>query len=100
MCNLDCAYCFYLDRETDRYAGLPACKISNKKLKRLVSGFLAYSYPNSTYAFQGDEPTLCGLPFYERLVELQVQHGKPAQNVSNAMQTNGMLIDDGYCILN
>jgi sulfatase maturation enzyme AslB (radical SAM superfamily) len=37
-------------------------------LERLVSGYLAYSFPNSTFAFQGGEPTLCGLPFFEKLV--------------------------------
>jgi uncharacterized protein len=99
LCNLDCAYCFYLDRETDPYAGLPARRMSPETLDRLVSGFLAYSYPNSTFAFQGGEPTLCGLSFFERLVELQVHHGRPGQNVSNAMQTNGMFIDDAWCRL-
>jgi uncharacterized protein len=99
LCNLDCAYCFYLDRETDPYAGLPARKMSLETLERLVSGFLEYSYPNSTFAFQGGEPTLCGLEFFEKLVGLQVKHGRDGQNVSNAMQTNGMLLDEDWCKL-
>jgi uncharacterized protein len=68
-------------------------------LERLVGGFLEYSYPNSTFAFQGGEPTLCGLPFFEKLVELQVKLGRSGQNVSNAMQTNGVLIDENWCKL-
>lgn len=99
LCNLDCAYCFYLDRETDPYAGLPSRKMSFETLERLVKDFLEYSYPNSTFAFQGGEPTLCGLDFFEKLVELQVRHGRNGQNVSNAMQTNGMLLDENWCKL-
>src|SRR5688572_16606190 len=99
LCNLDCAYCFYLDRETDPYAGLPARKMTGTTLERLVAGFLEYSFPNSTFAFQGGEPTLCGLDFFEQLVNLQVKHGRDGQNVSNAMQTNGMFIDESWCKL-
>lgn len=97
LCNLDCAYCFYLDRETDPYAGLPARKMTSATVERLVRGFLDYSYPNSTFAFQGGEPTLCGLEFFEQLTEFQVKYGRDGQNVSNAMQTNGMFIDDAWC---
>lgn len=99
LCNLDCAYCFYLDRDTDPYAGLPSRKMTPETLERLVAGFLEYSFPNSTFAFQGGEPTLCGLEFFERLVQLQIRHGRNGQNVSNAMQTNGVLLDEGWCNL-
>jgi uncharacterized protein len=97
LCNLDCSYCFYLDRDTDPYAGLAARKMSTETLERLVSGFLEYSYPNSTFAFQGGEPTLCGLRFYETLIELQLRHGRDGQTISNALQTNGMFIDESWC---
>ncbi|MDZ4801380.1 MAG: anaerobic sulfatase maturase [Bryobacteraceae bacterium] len=99
LCNLDCSYCFYLDRATDPYAGLQTRRMTADTQERLVAGFLEYSYPNSTFAFQGGEPTLCGLPWFERLVDLQVSHGRSGQQVSNAMQTNGMLIDEDWCSL-
>ena len=75
LCNLDCSYCFYLDRDLDPYADLPARRMSDETLERLVDGFLFYSYPNSTFAFQGGEPTLAGLPFCVKLVGLQMRLG-------------------------
>lgn len=99
VCNLDCAYCFYLDRDADPYKALPARRMSFDILERLVDGYLFYSYPNSTFAFQGGEPTLAGLPFFEKLVDLQQSLGRNGQSVSNAMQTNAMLIDKSWCDL-
>jgi uncharacterized protein len=99
VCNLDCSYCFYLDRDADPYKALPARKMTLETLERLVDTYLFYSYPNSVFAFQGGEPTLTGPAFFEKLVELQQQHGRNGQNVSNAMQTNGILIDDRWCRL-
>jgi uncharacterized protein len=97
VCNLDCAYCFYLDRAADPYKALPGRRMTTETLERLVDTYLFYSYPNSTFAFQGGEPTLAGLGFYEKLVELQQQFGRGGQNVSNALQTNAILIDDSWC---
>jgi uncharacterized protein len=65
-------------------------------LERLVSTYLTYSYPQSTFAFQGGEPTLCGLDFFTKFAELQQKHGRGGQAVSNALQTNGILIDDDW----
>ena len=60
VCNLDCSYCFYLDREADPYSALPARRMTEETLERLVDTYLFYSYPQSTFAFQGGEPTLAG----------------------------------------
>jgi uncharacterized protein len=99
VCNLDCAYCFYLDREADPYKALPGRRMTEETLERLVDTYLFYSYPNSTFAFQGGEPTLAGLSFFEKLVELQKQYGRNGQNVSNSIQTNAILIDKNWCDL-
>ena len=45
-------------------------------LERLVDTYLFYSYPNSVLAFQGGEPTLAGLPFFEKLVEFEQRFGR------------------------
>jgi len=97
VCNLDCSYCFYLDRAADPYRSLPARRMTTETLERLVDTYLFYSYPNSVFAFQGGEPTLAGLDFFEKLVDLQKRHGRGGQIVSNALQTNGILIDDDWC---
>ena len=97
VCDLDCAYCFYLDREADPYRSLPARRMTEETLERLVDTYLFYSYPNSVLAFQGGEPTLAGPAFFERLVELEQRYGRSGQSISNAIQTNGMRIDDRWC---
>jgi uncharacterized protein len=99
ICNLDCAYCFYLDREADPYQDLPARAMTTDTLERLVDTFLFYSYPTSVFAFQGGEPTLAGLPFFEKLVTFQKQYGRDGQSVSNALQTNAILLDESWCDL-
>jgi uncharacterized protein len=99
VCNLDCEYCFYLDRDADPYSALPARRMSLDTLERLVDTYLFYSYPNSIFAFQGGEPTLAGLPFFEKLIEYQQQHGRGGQSVANALQTNAVLIDKSWCDL-
>jgi uncharacterized protein len=97
VCNLDCAYCFYLDRQADPYKALPARRMSADTLERLVDTYLFYSYPHAAFSFQGGEPMLAGLAFFEKLVELQKQHGRGGQSVSNSIQTNGVLLDDHWC---
>ena len=99
VCSLDCAYCFYLDRQADPYQALPARRMSLETLERLVDTYLFYSYPESVFAFQGGEPTLAGLPFFVRLVEFEQQYGRDGQTVGNSLQTNGMLLDEDWCDL-
>src|SRR5690349_15265111 len=99
VCNLDCAYCFYLDREADPYKSLPARRMTTDTLERLVDTYLFYSYPNSVFAFQGGEPTLAGPQFFEKLVSLEKQYGRNGQTVSNALQTNAVLLDKNWCDL-
>jgi len=99
VCNLDCEYCFYLDREADPYKALPARRMSAETLERIVDTYLFYSYPQSVFAFQGGEPTLAGLDFFEKLVRLQQQYGRNGQAVSNSLQTNAVLLDKNWCDL-
>src|SRR5689334_10066828 len=99
VCNLDCEYCFYLDRAADPYSALPARRMTLETLERLVDTYLFYSYPNSVFAFQGGEPTLAGLPFFEKLVSYQQEFGRNGQSVSNAMQTNAVLLTKDWCDL-
>jgi len=99
LCNLDCEYCFYLDRDADPYKELPARRMTLETLERLVDTYLFYSYPRSSFIFQGGEPTLAGLPFFAKLVEFQKRFGRNGQSVSNALQTNGLLLDEEWCRL-
>ena len=99
VCNLDCEYCFYLDRDADPYKEMPGRRMSDETLERLVDGFLFYSYPHTVFAWQGGEPTLAGVEFFERAVEMQKRCGRDGQTVSNALQTNATLLNERWCAL-
>lgn len=73
--------------------------MSAETLERLVDGYLFYSYAESAFGFQGGEPTLAGLGFFERVVEFQKRYGRSGQSVSNSIQTNGTLLDSAWCEL-
>jgi len=66
-------------------------------LEKLIVDFLKLNLPVSIFAWQGGEPTLMGLDFYKKVVELQKENGRDGQLVSNALQTNGILLDDKWC---
>lgn len=93
-CNIACQYCFYACKED--YFGGGAHRMSSGVQEHLVKSYLACGFEQSSFAFQGGEPTLMGLDFYKRLVELQQQYGQPGQVISNALQTNGILLDDAW----
>src|SRR5579862_9003019 len=97
VCNLDCSYCFYLDREADPYESLPGRRMCDETLERLVDTWLFYSYPRSTFVFQGGEPTLAGPAFYEKLCAMQQTYGRDGHIISNSLQTNGILLDERWC---
>ena len=92
ICNLDCQYCYYLAKER-LYPG-SRFRMADDLLEQYTRQYVeAQRVPEVTFVWQGGEPTLMGLPFFERVVELQKQYGKGGQQVGNALQTNGFLID-------
>ena len=93
-CNIACEYCFYACK-TDIFGG-QAHRMSKAVQERLVKSYLGCRFEQSSFAWQGGEPTLMGLDFYRRLVQLQQQYGEPGQVVTNALQTNGILLDDAW----
>jgi uncharacterized protein len=90
-CNVDCTYCFYKSRAPE--VGTGRQRMSDAVLERLVKDYLGLRFPVSGFAWQGGEPTLMGLDFYRRVVELQKKYGNPGQEVGNALQTNALLLD-------
>jgi len=94
-CNLDCQYCFFLSKELLYDAA--AQSMSEETLERYVQAFLESSPDGKvTMLWQGGEPTLRGLGFFERLVELCERYRRPTQRVRHALQTNGTLVSDEW----
>ncbi len=95
-CNLDCTYCFFLSKEA-LYPN-DASRMSEATLEAYVAQLLqSHRTPEVTVAWQGGEPTLMGLDFFRRSVELVEQHRRPGQQIEYTMQTNGVLLDDEWC---
>ena len=94
-CNVDCKYCFYKCRAPE--VGQGRQRMSCEVLEKLIKDYMGLGFNVSSYAWQGGEPTLMGLEFYERAVHLQKQYGKAGTQVSNGFQTNGILLDDDWC---
>ena len=96
-CNLHCTYCFYHDRPTDPYRHDSDRRDQNRMrhdvLESLIRQMMQLDRQQATFGWQGGEPTLCGLDFFQKAVELQKRHGAPGQSVSNGLQTNGLLLD-------
>jgi uncharacterized protein len=93
-CNLDCKYCFYKNRAPE--VGQGRQRMSDEVLEKLVKDYMQLKFPLAGFAWQGGEPTLMGLDFYKRAVELQKKYGSPGQEVGNSLQTNAVLIDDQW----
>ena len=95
-CNLACSYCFYLDKE--QLYPSARFRMSDEVLGEYIRQLIAaHRTPEVTVAWQGGEPTLMGLDFYRRAVELQEAYRKPGMRFENTMQTNGTLLDDEWC---
>ncbi|WP_083980031.1 anaerobic sulfatase maturase [Demequina salsinemoris] len=94
-CNLDCTYCFFLSKEL--LYDSDGQRMSESGLEAYLSNLLR-SQPDGEVeiAWQGGEPTMRGLPFFRRAVELAEQLRRPRQSVRHTLQTNGTLLDDAW----
>ena len=89
MCNLDCAYCYYLHKE--ELLGQPRQpRMADEMLERHIRQYIeAQTGDEVVFSWQGGEPTILGLEFFRKVVELQARHRKPGQRIENDLQTNG-----------
>ncbi len=96
ICNLACSYCFFLDKEL-LYEG-DQFRMSDELLDNYIRSLVeAHSSPNVAVAWQGGEPTLMGLDFFRRVMELEEKYRKPGMTYANTVQTNGTLLTDEWC---
>jgi uncharacterized protein len=71
--------------------------MTDEVLETLVRDYMPLGISVCGFAWQGGEPTLMGVDFFQKAVKLQQQYGTPGQQVSNTLQTNGVLLDDDWC---
>jgi len=94
-CNLDCCYCYYLDKAA-QYGGRQAV-MNDELLELYVRQYIeANEVPTVQFCWHGGEPLLLGLDFYRRATALQQKYAD-GKRIENTLQTNGMLVDEAWC---
>jgi uncharacterized protein len=96
ICNLDCKYCFFLSKE--KLYPDSDFRMSDEVLEAYLEQYLeSQPGPEINVAWQGGEPTLMGLEFFRKSVELEQRLRRPGTTILNTIQTNGVLLDDEWC---
>lgn len=96
ICNLDCTYCYYLEKENLYAKSGRDYRMPDDVLEAYIRQYIeAQPGGHVSFAWQGGEPTLLGVPFFERVLDLQRQYAN-GKTVDNAFQTNGTLLDDNW----
>ncbi len=94
-CNLDCSYCYYLDKAV-QYGGREAV-MPDELLERYIMQYIgANEVPTVQFCWHGGEPLLLGVKFYEKAVALQRKYAG-GKRIENTLQTNGTLVDERWC---
>ncbi len=95
ICNLDCKYCFYLEKEV-LYPNVTKWAMPDDVLEAYVRQYIeAQPADKIQFAWQGGEPTLLGVDFFRKVVQLQARYAN-GKTIENALQTNGTLLDDAW----
>jgi len=96
VCNLGCRYCFFLSKK-DLYPG-STFRMSDALLESYIRQYMeSQKVPLAIIAWQGGEPTLMGLDFFKRAMDLVRKYRRPGMVIHNTIQTNGILIDEEWC---
>ncbi|HEY4787198.1 MAG TPA: radical SAM protein, partial [Bacteroidales bacterium] len=95
-CNLNCTYCYYLEKEK-LYANTGSYRMNDAVLESFIKQYIeAQDVPVVSFIWQGGEPTLKGVEFYRKAVELQKKYAG-GRKIKNSLQTNGTLLNDEWC---
>lgn len=98
-CNINCDYCYYLSKE-DLLEYKPGCspQMSDETLELFIKQYFeAQNCQQVNFSWQGGEPTLLGIGYFEKIIRLQQKYRPEGVEVLNDLQTNGILLDDKWC---
>ncbi|MHB1335915.1 MAG: anaerobic sulfatase maturase [Candidatus Humimicrobiaceae bacterium] len=94
-CNMSCRYCFYLEKSL-LYPEKKFHRMSEATLENLISSYMKTLQHCYAFGWQGGEPTLMGVEFFKKVIELQKKYGKSGSLVTNGLQTNATLINEDF----
>lgn len=96
LCNMRCSYCFYADEMANRSQASYGI-MSESTLENVIRRILETAEGHCTIAFQGGEPTLAGIDFYRKCLELEQIYNTKKVKIEHALQTNGYVLDEEWC---
>ena len=96
-CNLDCRYCYYLEKQA-LYPGVGPQRMPDELLERYIAQHIeTCPIPTVLFSWHGGEPTLLGVDYFRKIVEIQHRHRIPGCEILNDIQTNGTVLDEEWC---
>ena len=96
VCNLNCAYCYYLEK-SKLYSQAKDFRMPDHVMERYVEQYItSQNVPEVTFVWQGGEPTLMGLDFYKKVLQVQ-QRFAGNKKINNVLQTNATMLNDEWC---
>lgn len=96
LCNMSCKYCFYRELSNQRKVGSRGI-MSLETANILIDRIFSVCTDTASIAFQGGEPLLAGIGFFQNFVDAVKERNTKHIGVNYSLQTNGMLIDDAFC---
>ncbi|GEA59104.1 anaerobic sulfatase maturase [Vibrio comitans] len=99
VCNIDCSYCYYLGKQQLLdYDKREEKKMSFELLEEYIKQYIeGQNTPEIVFTWHGGEPTILGLEYFEKVVELQAKYSPKHSTIVNDLQTNGTLLNDKWC---
>lgn len=95
-CNLNCDYCFYLEKQSLYNKEQQCIAMSDEVLENYIKSYIeSQSTDVVEFAWQGGEPTMAGLDFFQRALHYQTTHAN-GKIIKNTLQTNGLLINQDW----
>jgi uncharacterized protein len=95
ICNLNCHYCFYTEKES-LFKPKTLFRMSEEVLETFIKNYIqAQDAEEIPFVWQGGEPALMGLNFYQKVIELQKKYAN-GKRISNSLQTNGTLLTEEW----
>ncbi len=96
ICNMDCTYCFYLEKEK-LYPNKNIYKMNDEVLEKFIQQYISIQKVKEiTFVWQGGEPSLLGLNYFKNVVKLQQKYAN-GKTIYNSFQTNGLLLNNEWC---
>ena len=95
-CNLNCSYCYYLEKAR-LYENRKNLQMSDETLEKYIESYIqAQPVPEVLFTWHGGETLLRDISFYRKALAFQKKYGR-GRNIDNVLQTNGTLLTDEWC---